>query len=216
MPCCGWPSVDVSGDPAFPLIPPICGSCVLCASPVGSTPPKSQPFFSLPAMREPPFGKALRSIRPQQVQPVLKSHPHPPTWQFSLSSRQILAKGLEMLWASVFVLRAEARTQPSALYFGSKWKPPCLVFCISEDTQHGRGMACPWNVLVTFLSLCRYVHPLSRTCQLECSHPYQEVAPFTGLWWGRSESIEEIWSWDWGTDKGNVCGFLLTLCLPGF
>ncbi|CAO2603546.1 hypothetical protein LEMLEM_LOCUS11696 [Lemmus lemmus] len=69
VPCCGWPSLDIPGDPAFPLAPPISRPfCALHASPVllWDPCPQNQPGFNFPAIRGPPFGKALCSVRPQQ------------------------------------------------------------------------------------------------------------------------------------------------------
>lgn len=102
MRCCGWPSLDTPGDPAFPLAPPISPPfCALLASAVGST-PQNQPGFNFPAIGGLHLGKPWLSWA------NLCLNPH--TWQFSLFSKQILTESLDMLGVC---FHPESRSQDS-------------------------------------------------------------------------------------------------------
>lgn len=125
MPCCEWPSLDVPGDPAFPLAPPISMTvlCSPCPCAVGSTFPEPTQFqFLVSVSLVFPTSVLGKPSQSGTVGAKLSLNPHTP--HFSLFSKQILAEKLGLL-GSVFIQGAEGRTQPSPRKDSSLWKRTC-------------------------------------------------------------------------------------------
>lgn len=102
MPCCEWPSLDVPGDPAFLLAPPISMTvlCIPCQCAVGSIPPQATQFLFLvsvssvfPVIRGPPFVKSPM-LSQATVGAKLSLNPH--TWYVSPS---LSSKPWLRIWA---------------------------------------------------------------------------------------------------------------------